>query len=493
MRWPTRLLFLTSALLAGCPDRTISEVTPVQTGVNTKEIPVSADIDILFVIDNSASTADKQTVFAANFTNFVTALDSFPTGRPNLHIGVVDSTVDLGAAAAALTSSCPSPNNTDNGLLQHSARVPGCTPPTGSYISDVAGPNGSASPRQVNYTGTLDTALACIAQVGATGCGFEAQLEGMKRALDGSLPQNAGFIRDGAYLAVIILTDEDDASVQDGSAGQGVFGLSASTVGGLNDFRVQPLFAYNCDTPISNGSGSATYTNCTPRTDSYLQDPAYYSSFLSGVKDPARTVVAVIAGPPPHFMTNDNPPQMANANTEISIGALPLNGQTQDPALLNSCTATINGNPAIGRPGLRLASFLSAYGDRGRFYNICQSDYSAALKDIGSTLFNAISPCLEGPVDTSDADPNNPGTQLQCTVNDVLNLGGSDATQTLIPACKMTDPNTPDPNGARPCWWTDLNAAACPAPDTGYELNVVRSTPAATGTTVDVQCAVVTQ
>src|SRR5580704_7769077 len=193
-------------LIAGCPDRSISEVNPAQQGAVTKEIPVSADIDILFVIDNSASTADKQTVFAANFTNFVTALDSFPTGRPNLHIGVVDSTVDLGAGAAMLSpTGCPSPDTNDNGLLQHTARVMGCTAPTGNWISDVAGVGGSAAPRITNYTGTLDQALACIAQVGATGCGFESQLEGMKRALDGSVASNTGFIRPGAYLAVIIL------------------------------------------------------------------------------------------------------------------------------------------------------------------------------------------------------------------------------------------------------------------------------------------------
>jgi hypothetical protein len=483
----------TLALVAGCPDRSISEVTPVQQPVATKEIPVSADIDILFVIDNSASTADKQTVFGSNFVNFVTALDSFPTGRPNLHMAVVDSTVDLGVAEPG----CPSPNTSDNGLFQHTARIPGCMPPNGSFISDIAGPNGSASPRQTNYSGSLDQALACIAEVGANGCGFEAQLEGMKRALDGSLPQNAGFIRPGAYLAVIILTDEDDASTKPGSAGDGVFMLDPSTVGGLNDFRVQPMFAYNCDTPIGAGSAQATYTNCKPRTDSYLQDPAFYSSFLSGVKDPARTVVAVIGAPPPGLSTNDVPPKTAGQDpgtfAQITTGNLVNGAQQQDPALLPSCAATINGNPAIGRPGLRLASFLSAYGDRGKFYTVCQPDYSAALKDIGATLFNAISPCLEGQIDPADADPNNPGTQLQCTVSDVLNLGGSDATQTLVPACKMSSANTPDPSGARPCWWTDQDSAACPAPDTGFELHVERSTPAATGTTVDVQCAVTPQ
>src|SRR5437016_5736621 len=93
-------------LLAGCPDRSISKVVPIQTGAVTKGIPVSADIDILFVIDNSASTADKQALFAANFPNFVTALDTFPTGRPNLHIGVVSTTVGTGSDVD-FGSNCP--------------------------------------------------------------------------------------------------------------------------------------------------------------------------------------------------------------------------------------------------------------------------------------------------------------------------------------------------------------------------------------------------
>ncbi len=469
------------ALLGGCPDRSISVVTPQQGGAVIKKIPVSADIDVLFVIDNSASTLDKQTVFAQNFPKFVQALDAFPTGRPNLHLGVIDTTVDIGATGYSTgNAGCPSPDPADNGVLQNAPRVPGCSPPNGYFLSDIKDASGS---RQVNYTGTLDQALSCIAQVGASGCGFEAQLEAMKRSLDGSRHENSGFVRNGAYLAIIFLTDEDDASTKDSS----VFGLADAMVGGHNDFRVQPLFAYACDTPISN-TGPGTYTNCKPRTDSYLQDPAFYASFLNTVKDPAQIVVAVIAAPPPGLMTNDSPPQTANSATSVSTGPLTLNGNTQQLALQPSCTATINGNPAVGRPAVRLASFLSNFGSRGRFYSVCQGDYSAALTDIGKTLFNAISPCLEGPVDTTDVDPSNPGTQLDCTVSDVV-TGGSD---TAIPRCPMQDATTPAANGPRPCYWIDKNTTTCPSPDTGYELNIVRTQPPAPGTNVDVECAVAT-
>lgn len=464
--------------LAACPDRTISKVEPQQQGALVKHIPVSADIDVLFVIDNSASTADKQLIFAQNFPKFVAALDAFPTGRPNLHLAVVDTTVDI---AAQGFGGCPSPDPGDNGLFQNTPHVPGCTPPTGRFISDTKAPDGS---RVTNYSGTLDAALSCIAQVGTTGCGFEAQLEAMKRALDGSRVENSGFIRSGAYLAVIFLTDEDDASVKDSA----VFGLADGTVGGKNDYRVQPLFAYKCDQTLSSSAGG-TYTNCVSRTDSYLQRPSYYSSFLSTIKDPAQIVVAAIAGPPPGVMTNDSPPQTASA-PNVQVGPLVLSGNTQPLALLPSCNATINGNPQVGRPGVRLAEFMSNFGDRGRFYSICQSDYSAALTDIGKTLFNAISPCLEGDVDPADADPNNPGTQLQCTVTEVVTADTSGATSTAMPACQMQDATTPAPGGARPCWWIDKNTTTCPSPDTGYEMNFVRTAPPALGTTVDVECAV---
>jgi hypothetical protein len=468
-------------LVMGCPDRPIDKIGPTQNGVVIKEIPISADIDILFVIDNSTSTLDKQTVFSQNFPRFVQALDAFPMGRPNLHIGVVNTTVDIATPGYANgTIGCPTPDPRDNGLLQNNPKIAGCMPPNGQFISDFKNPDGS---RTVNYTGTLDQALSCIALMGAEGCGFEAQLEAMKRALDGSRPENAGFIRNGAYLGVIILTDEDDASVKDNA----VFSLPDATVGGRNDFRVQPLFAYRCATSIS-GSVGGTYKNCTPRTDSYLQDPHYYSQFLASVKDPGQIVIAAIAGPPPGLQTNDNPPQTATA-PDISTGPLTLNTLNQALALLPSCSATINGNPAIGRPGIRLASFLGDFGERGRFYSVCQSDYSAALADIGKTLFNAISPCLEGPIDPTDADPTNPGPQLQCTVSDVQIDDKTGATSTVIPACKMQDATTPAATGARPCWWVNQNPTACPVPDTGFELKLVRSQPPATGTNVVVECA----
>src|ERR1700712_2487111 len=94
------LSLVTAGLLAGCPDRGISEVNPAQGRVENKDIPVkiNRDVDILFVVDDSPSMLDKQANLAANFPNFINVLNTIQGGLPDVHIGVVTS--DLGASGA---------------------------------------------------------------------------------------------------------------------------------------------------------------------------------------------------------------------------------------------------------------------------------------------------------------------------------------------------------------------------------------------------------
>jgi hypothetical protein len=375
---------------------------------------VTNDVDILVVVDNSFSTTDKQVAFAASFPTFVSQLDAFPGGRPNLHLGVVSTTVGTGGMEfpPACTATAPG----DDGLLQNTPRISGCNAPNGRFISDIA--NGAS--RTTNYAGTLDQSLSCIAELGSTGCGFEAQLEGMKRALDGSRPENAGFLRPGAVLAIIMLTDEDDCSVADPA----IFALNNV---GPGDFRCQPLYAYQCDQAISATAGNS-YAGCKPLVGSYLHAPAEYVQFLYGLRDPPELVVGVIGG----FVTSP-----------ITTG--PITTPFSQPlALQPSCTGTINGNPAIARPGLRLNDFVTKLGNGAAYYSACQATYTAALGDFTSRMQHAMGPCLDGAIDTRDVDSTNPGSQLACTAKQ----GGF-----TLPACTMTDPMTPSTTTMTPCVW----------------------------------------
>jgi hypothetical protein len=444
---------------AGCPDRSIGSYDPIQSPTVLKTIPVRADIDVLFVIDNSGSTQDKQTVFAQNYQNFVAALDRFPTGRPNLHIGVVTSTVATGSGQ----SSCH-PVAEQSGLLQNASRDPAfvcAQPTTDRFLVDVAQAGGG---RTTNYSGSLADALSCISHVNDNGCGFEAPLEAMKRALDGSRPENAGFLRSGAFLAVVILTDEDDCS-----AGPGLFTQSTDVVG-RDDFRCAQG-AYLCDAPISPRD-PGTYSRCQVRRDGFHRDPSSYAHFLGAVKDPSLVAVALIAG---------------EDATTISTGPLTMPFR-QDLAVLPSCSATINGKFAIGRPAPRLHEFLGNFGERGLFASVCQSDYSQAVADIGTLLFRQISPCLDGTLDTTDRDPANPGLQPDCTVSEVQDPYGDHEVETPVSRCRMMAPDRPETAGVRACWWVGENATKCTT-QTHLELHVERTVVAAPNSVVRVTCA----
>lgn len=269
---------------------------------------------------------------------------------------------------------------------------------------------------------------------------------------------------------------------------------------GPGDFRCQPMFAYQCDTAISPTAGG-TYNNCAPAptAQSYLHDPIDYYNFLTiglngqpPIKNAQQTVVALIGGGEQPSMANPNPPPSGSV---VMTGAISM-PFSQALALLPSCTATVNGNFAIARPALRIYDFVQQFGDHGIFETICQADYSQALTNIANLLFNAISPCLEGPIDPTDLDPNNPGTQLDCTVSDVVNEGTSMQMATPIPACKMTNATTPA-GGQSLCYYITTNAAVCTSVQNGVEqdpthlqINFVRTSPPAVGTVTDVSCAV---
>jgi hypothetical protein len=152
--------------------------------------------------------------------------------------------------------------------------------------------------------------------------------------------------------------------------------------------------------------------------------------------DPSAIVVAATAGDP---------------QTTIMTGAI-TSPFSQSLALLPSCTATVNGQFAIARPGIRLASFLGALGSHGLFHTVCSADYTTAFADFANAIALATGPCIAGNLATTDIDPTNPGLQLACTAT----VG-----TTTIPACKMSDATTPDPSGPQPCYWLESAAAAC--------------------------------
>jgi hypothetical protein len=450
------------SLLAGCPDREVSKVTPTQGRVEYKDIPVTVnrDIDILFMVDDSPSMADKQAALVANFPKFINVLNTIEGGLPNVHIGVTSS--DLGSKGALDAApgpgigsgqgSCNGPGRSGNLLTNGSSAI------TGNFISDVKDATGA---RIKNYTGNLTDVFSTLATTGDQGCGFEQSLEAVKRALNNN-PANNGFLRPSAYLAVILITDEDDCSISHSTI------LNPSDVNGLGplqSFRCTE-FGVKCDTPAGAGARDVgPRQNCHPLDNSpYMTNVKDYVTFLKGLKtDPNNVIVAGITGP----------------TTPYEIGRWTVNGTPNAPQLLHSCMYTaVNGDMAVADPAVRIQSFLDGFPNRSTSTTICKDDLTDALIVIGQLLKNVIgSPCIDGTL----------ATPYDCSVSDVQGVGKATQTEQVLAACNASNSNVP-------CWHIVTDTAQCttspgnlslkierggmaPPPDTHVIANCVTVTP----------------
>src|SRR5262249_31586588 len=174
--------------------------------------------------------------------------------------------------------------------------------------------------------------------------------------------------------------------------------------------------------------------------------------------DPNLLIGAVVAGNPAPF--------------GVDIQPAPSGGD--EPVLKHSCSFTINNNAQVADPAIRLKYFVDQFGDQGRFVSICQANLADAMTTIAKLLRKVIgTPCLDGPLDTTDVDPGMPGIQIDCQVSDVTFPGRADSTETVLPRCPMRDESTPDTTTV-PCWWTTVDATACKDTQTHVALKVER-------------------
>jgi hypothetical protein len=275
-RTPWRLLAAFTVSMVGlafgvtsCLERPLctDDCRPRTTNVFVATVDQGAvdKIDLLFMIDNSASMADKEVVLSQAVPNLVQRLvspncvdsdgtqhetpkspsDECPAGTErefqpikDIHIGVITSS--LGGHGGDKCDPRTNEQNDDRGHLlgtrprfaQSAAAAPG------GFLTW----NPKTNPNQ-NVDDLTATFQNMTTLAGENGCGFEAQLESIYRFLvDPSPPgsvtrgqcaggatcavvsgldtellsERSAFLRPDSLVAVILLTDENDCSVQDG-------------------------------------------------------------------------------------------------------------------------------------------------------------------------------------------------------------------------------------------------------------------------------------
>lgn len=174
--------------------------------------------DILLVIDNSGSMSEEQTAVAQELPAFIEALRSGGGVSQDFQVGVVTSAVYLNPEPGTGLAFRNYPDH--SGRLQPIPADPG-TGNNGAVVVDggfVSFPAGVQRILSGNDPEVV-AKLALLVQQGTRGSGQETPLEAARLAVSDPLIStpldeggNQGFLRDGARLLVVIVSDEDDCS-----------------------------------------------------------------------------------------------------------------------------------------------------------------------------------------------------------------------------------------------------------------------------------------
>ena len=224
----------------------------------------SDKLDVLFVVDNSVSMADKQNILRSSLPNFVNRLVNplcvDAQGKPaatqpssaaaacaggtremtpvsDLHLGVITTSIGSHGGSVCATATGANDHLDDQAELLPSHRDNLASYQGSGYLSfDTTGQAG------VSDVGPVITDLqAMVAAAAETGCGYEAPLEAMYRFLVDPEPpvsvdlvgqestptginstlltQRNSFLRPDSAVAVVILSDESDCSIMDSGVG----------------------------------------------------------------------------------------------------------------------------------------------------------------------------------------------------------------------------------------------------------------------------------
>ncbi|HXU80157.1 MAG TPA: hypothetical protein VN914_02085 [Polyangia bacterium] len=420
-------------MLFACADHALVPPNPMPEEQTDQYVPVvlNPKADILFVVDNSGSMKEEQENLARNFPAFIDLLRSVPGGLPDLHIGVV--TTDLGAGTLDASGCRP---GGQRGAFQGWDK--GCGLAEQSRF--IVAANGE---HERNYQGDLAEVFACMARVGISGCGYEHQLAAASRALSADrTPENAGFLRDDAFLQIVLITDEDDCSAD---AGSDLF--TREFPGEETSYRCARAGHICQGQQPPDADFSAPLDQCRPMDNGALSTvQTFVDQILALKKDPTRILVSGIFGWP-------------NGEPGVYRVGKQLNETTHQPGgwdYLPTCKSA-NGSATAA---LRVKQFVDAFGERGSFASICSDSFRPVLENIAQRLIKTFpSACVAAPLVDIKSDP---GLQADCQVSESAPArGGYDTT--YLSACEAGKPGA--------CWKLQPKAS-CDA--SGFEVVIDR-------------------
>jgi hypothetical protein len=320
-----------SALAMGCLDRPVSSASPTVTArVSQPATQTRIDkIDLLFMIDNSSSMADKQKLLADVVPDLVSRLvnpvcvssttyeqkgpapgpgASCPAGQEldfqpvkSIHIGIVTSSLGSHGAAGICDDRGSRSDPHDNDKAELVTRG-ASSPPADGFLAWAA-ETSDEEPNALDAKTVQQTFKEMVGKIGQHGCGYEAQLEAPYRFLvdpdppsaveittDAAgiavahptypdttiLDERAKFLRPDSLVAVILVTDETDDSLSDD--GQAYLSILPPTGSPPHGFLMHGTTVCKTDpnSPCCFNCGQAPPAGCPdPRGDPECQAGVY--------------------------------------------------------------------------------------------------------------------------------------------------------------------------------------------------------------------------
>jgi hypothetical protein len=303
--------------------------------------------DILFVVDDSGSMAVHQQNLASNFQAFIQTLAASPV-KNDFQIGITTTSVDMDDPSSVTT---PWKVQTT-----FPATLSGCKGTGNAGHPYPAGALVYTDPLSVQTTAgsgrilgsDLDPAALVSAfvqnvNVGTCGSGKEQPLRAVRLALTEPILSgpNAGFLRSGARLAVVVVSDDNDCSDP---------GWNASGV------------------HYANVPSPTEGSNCNNNSEAVNDFVSFLQTAVGG--EARDTVVAV-------------------------IGSFSLPPASPGPA---QCTLQSGGGQAEAAAPRNWA-FVTAFGADGISASICSSSFHDALQTLADTLVPQTFPLDGEPAD----------------------------------------------------------------------------------------------
>ncbi|HWB79485.1 MAG TPA: VWA domain-containing protein [Nannocystaceae bacterium] len=474
----------------------------------TIQLTVNKDVDLLFVIDDSASMGPFQERLAANFPAFVNVLEDAEV-KANYRIAITTTDVGNPACAGAssergafVASSCRSrqadfvsgeldvaqasclDNCAYDGLVpQPTTTAYDDVPRSRPWLESIEGNN--------NVGTTTTEAAQCWLPQGIAGCELVSPLEAGYLALERARTPGDpayGFLRETAFLFVVYVTGGSDCSAS--PEGEAIFTApnafwtdpSAATQGACWSAGVA------CSAPSDGPDGTTIYGACEPADRGLDGGPAapedavlfpiprYLDQFeeLRAERVPygADVRAMAVAGYP---IGTDELEFASSADPDVQ----------REHGIAPNCTS----DGGIGIPPVRVAAVVEATAIDSDDASICTDDYSPVLGDVADFIRDQIKPACV-PRCVADADPSTVVLEPSCLVRQqLLAPYGEDVFD--VPRCSA-DESLPD-DAIDVCWVSlvgDDRSDYCTDEGSNLELRLVRREghPAPGGTSVEITC-----